>query len=307
MGWTNTQPDIITLPFGATSGARVVLDGTRDVILVYNSAGQLFASMAAASGNDGLGNSYPAGVKVGVQGSAGAVLSTGADGLTGIEYFPGIVANILNDAKIQLNVVGAGTGQHSFLTIASAEDATQQDIFAMNVSASSADGTNNAQITLNYQGSDSVVHRYLLASLAGVAILAGSVTAVDPSTGTSRANPAAAETWHTATVTNANWTASGAAQPLRYRREGIGAGTVRLSGELLTTGVGPWVANSTLVSLGSNYAPTVGTPFVTRSDIAVAAGQATVNVLSTGSVQNGQAFTAAGQRLFFDGVTFPID
>jgi hypothetical protein len=131
---------------------------------------------------------------------------------------------------------------------------------------------------------------------------------VQPATGTSTV-AAVAETWHTATVTNANWTATGAAQPLRYRREGIAGGTVRLDGELLTTGAGPWPANTTLASLGTAYAPTANSPFITRSDIAVGAGQDTVNVLGggAGAVQNGQVFTGAGQRLFFTGITYPVD
>lgn len=63
-GWSNDEPLILTLPGGATSGARIVIDGTRDAIFIYNSAGVLVGSIAATSGTDGAGNPYDAGFTV---------------------------------------------------------------------------------------------------------------------------------------------------------------------------------------------------------------------------------------------------
>jgi len=60
--WSNDQLNSLTLPEGATSGARIVLDGTTDAELVYNAAGALIASIAATAGADALGNTYPAGI-----------------------------------------------------------------------------------------------------------------------------------------------------------------------------------------------------------------------------------------------------
>lgn len=60
-GWSNDQPLILTLPGGATSGARIVIDGTRDAIFVYDASNNLAESLAAAAGNDGHGNTYQAG------------------------------------------------------------------------------------------------------------------------------------------------------------------------------------------------------------------------------------------------------
>lgn len=53
----------LTIPVGATTGARITLDGNRGAIFIYNSLGALAASISAVSGsNDGFGNPWQAGV-----------------------------------------------------------------------------------------------------------------------------------------------------------------------------------------------------------------------------------------------------
>lgn len=56
----NALLNVLTIPPGATSGARIVLDGTRGAIFIYNAANQLVGSWSGTAGNDGLGNNYPA-------------------------------------------------------------------------------------------------------------------------------------------------------------------------------------------------------------------------------------------------------
>lgn len=51
----------LTLPTGATTGARIVLDGTSDTILVYDSLNNLVESIAVTAGTDAAGNHYAAG------------------------------------------------------------------------------------------------------------------------------------------------------------------------------------------------------------------------------------------------------
>lgn len=48
----------LTLPFGKTTGARIVMDGGRGAIFVYDSTGHLAASIASAGGTDAAGNPY---------------------------------------------------------------------------------------------------------------------------------------------------------------------------------------------------------------------------------------------------------
>lgn len=51
----------LTLPANAGNGARIVLDGTTDAILIYNSSNQLVDSLAATAGFDQFGNNFLAG------------------------------------------------------------------------------------------------------------------------------------------------------------------------------------------------------------------------------------------------------
>lgn len=61
MGWTNDQTDVLVLPTGATSGARIVINGITDAILVYDSAGDLVEAISPNGGTDQFGNVYDAG------------------------------------------------------------------------------------------------------------------------------------------------------------------------------------------------------------------------------------------------------
>lgn len=60
--WSNDFQTIIILPTGAMSGARIVIDGTNDRILVYDTDGALVDSVAASAGADPMGNAYLQGV-----------------------------------------------------------------------------------------------------------------------------------------------------------------------------------------------------------------------------------------------------
>lgn len=64
MGWSDEFLTVITLPSGATTGARIVVDGESDRILIYDAAGNLAASIAATDGTDPAGNHYVSGVAV---------------------------------------------------------------------------------------------------------------------------------------------------------------------------------------------------------------------------------------------------
>src|SRR5438445_720140 len=92
-------------------GVAIVIDGAHDAILFYNATGKLLASLAPAAGSDGLGNSFPLGLRLGQPGNAGVVVSIASDGKTGLLYFPGTVPNVVIDAHLQLNQQGAGGGQ----------------------------------------------------------------------------------------------------------------------------------------------------------------------------------------------------
>jgi hypothetical protein len=301
--WTNLIQTFLVIPTGATTGARIAINvDNSGAILIYNASNQLFEAIAAMAGTDPFGNSYPAGFSVGVPDNPQVVITVAADGKSGLIFFPTGNPDITNSSALQAFEQGSGASGYDQFQILGAENSTQLDSVLTTWLSSSSDGTQQPQIQEYYHDPLGTYHLYRLLSYAGCTIEAGSIVAVQPGTGTSRANPAVAETWHSPTP-SALWTTTGTSQPVRYRY--MPDGTVLLDGELITTGAGPWPANVTMFSLGAGYMPPQGSPFITRSDIAVAAGQCTVNVLNSGGVQNGQVFTAAGQRLWFTGIRFP--
>lgn len=285
---------------GTFNGTDFVIDSNG--IFFYAgtpAAGNLLISIANTAGSDSFGNSYPQGYALMAGGKTLVMSLTGG---SPIVYFGTGNPGIHNSTGLQGISLGAGSAEYDQFQILGAQNTTFTDTLDTLWESSSTDGTRFPQSQDVYTDTSGGLHTYRTVSYNGEAIT-GAVTAVQPGTGTGRATPAAPETWHTVTPT-AIWTTTGTTVPARYRFQPDG--TVRLDGELITTGAGPWPANVTIFSLPSGYMPPNNHSFVTRSDIAVAAGQATVNVLSSGGVQNGQAFTASGQRLFFDNVTFPM-
>lgn len=51
----------LVLPSNATTGARIVIDGNSNAILIYNAANQLTEAISPVSGTDAAGNAYPSG------------------------------------------------------------------------------------------------------------------------------------------------------------------------------------------------------------------------------------------------------
>src|SRR4051812_46618113 len=50
MGWTNTNVDTLVIPTGATTGARIVLDGVTGVITVYDASNNVSAEISSVPG-----------------------------------------------------------------------------------------------------------------------------------------------------------------------------------------------------------------------------------------------------------------
>lgn len=60
--WSNSYQTSLTLPTGATTGARIVLDGASDLILVYDSSDDLIASVAPDDTTDPAGTTVYQGI-----------------------------------------------------------------------------------------------------------------------------------------------------------------------------------------------------------------------------------------------------
>lgn len=299
-GWSN----------GSQSRVVVVVGTVYSGLFFYDPApgpGTLIGSWTVQAGQDPYGNNYPQGIMVGTPANASQIV-IGETGGSPLIYFPTGRSAVLNSGAIQTIVQGAGTGQYEQVQMLGPEDNTQLDAVDSAWLSSSPDGTQDPQILDFYHDPSGGFHFYRTMSFNGN-LLTGVITAPTPGTGTSRANPATNETWHsTASLLSANWTTTGVGNPLRYRVEPIGTGrVVRLDGQLNTAGAGPWPGGGTILTLPTGYQPTMFHSFVTPSAIDVTANAATVQAFAGGAIKNGQTFTGAGQDLFFDGITFPLD
>lgn len=310
-----------TITLGDPNLAHIVLDGESDAILFYESAHNLVLSIAPAAGVTPFGTHYPAGVAWFDFNTQTPVATWDeADGfsLSGSTLGQSVT---LTSAPTNYNSGGAPAGTtpafvralSSYLVFGlPAMDAL---VFSGPISPASIDSDLSSIAMAFSQGQalDGAIGAFqflshtVTATLAqldktGFNIKAGSVTAPHPGGAIGQS-----ETWQTPAV-NANWTTAGTTVPLRYRKEGIGPnGIVRLDGEILTTGAGPWNVGTTLATLAAAYAPASIHRFITPSGVLAGAGSSTVQINTFGQIITGVSYTAAGQSLYFDGVTFPLD
>jgi len=305
----NAQFNQLTITGGS------IVQGTNLFYSPIPGAGNLIMSISAVAGTDIYGNNFVSGVTVYDSGGDYIEETFGANvGWT--LHLVGLTSN----GDINVSSANAGTTQQGMINISPPTSAINGPPLVTLVSESS-DGTktgyiylaNSDEIRFSSQSTTVVKFTYYNGSASFVEAqltpngftMIGSCNAMQP--GSAVVNP---ESWHSLTpLLSALWTTTGASNPARYRAEPQGTGLcVRLDGEILTVGVGPWPANATIATLPIGYRNLLSHPFITRSDIAVAAGADTVNVIGpSGSIQNGQTYVAAGQRLFLDGIVFPLD
>lgn len=172
-------------------------------------------------------------------------------GGTPLTYYPTGRSGILNSSASQTIIQGAGTAQYEQYQILGAEDSTQLDIVGTGWSSSSDDGTALAQLIDFYKDPSNGYHFYRTVDYTGSNSV-GSTTAVQPGTGTNRATPAVAETWHSAaTLLNATWSVPTGA--LQYRKQADG--TVLLSGQAKTTNAA-LASGAAVFTLPAGYLPT---------------------------------------------------
>lgn len=281
----------------------VIVEGTPYSGLFFYSptpgAGNLVGSWAVQGGTDPYGNVYPPGINQQVNNAGSAEISVGGITLTTIN------PNVDIPTTMSADQIGAFAAAYDEFDLSSARDSTNTETFILTLRSASQDGSQRGQAIIRLHHGAQTVND-LLCDFAGGHLL-GDTTAVHPGTGTDLI-AAAAETWQTPTLT-APFRSDTISHPLRYRLESCGGSTVvRLDGGVQTQGAGPWAAGIDITTLPAGYRPAAGTrAYVTKSHVLAGADQGTVQVLNTGEVQLGVTFTAAGQQVFFDGVTFPTN
>lgn len=298
--WTNDELLFLVIPTGATSGARIAINVDQSgAILVYNAAGQLFESIAAAGGTDPFGNTYGAGFIVGVPDHPQVVITTGGDGRSGLIFFPTGSTHIHNSGALQaFQQNGSGTASYDQLQIIGPQDSVQLDNIISTWLSSSNDGTQQAQLQEYYSDPSGTLHLYRIVDFAGQIINAATITGVHPGTGTTRANAAVAETWQTPALGTGWATGDQAAGywPLQYRMQPDGS--VWLFGEIHSTSATP---AATLFTLGTGYFSTVNltkVPIVQNVTTTSSANEAVISL--AGAVTLNAAVTATATSIVFD-------
>lgn len=311
-GWSSQYLAVLILPGGATSGARLVLDGIRDAILEYNAANQLVGSWAASGGNDGLGNDYDQGFTIGVPNGPQVIIQLAGDGHSGLIFFPTGNTGIDVPAAMQaFQQNGTGAASYDQIQLFGAQNSAQLDSVVTTWLSSSTDGTQDPMIQEFYHDPSGTFHLMRATSYRGAATT-GAVTGVQPGTGISRAAPAVAESWHTAVLTTA-FTTNVQDQAPRYTLEGIGGGRCRLDGVAYTTAAIAGVGQE-IFTVGAAYAPATRKRFigVTNATGYTAAGQALVMVQPASAGNPGAVLLeatagAAGEQVILDGMSWPLD
>lgn len=301
-GWSNSTSRRLVLVVGSVYSGIFFYD---PVI----GPGDLLLSIVPSAGTDPYGNTYAQGITVGYGGGPQVVI-----GLTGGEpliYFPTGAAGITNASAIQtIRQNGSGVSGYDQIQILGAENTAQNDSVLSTWLASSTDGTQQPQIQDLYHDPAGTYHLYRLLDFSGN-FTTGTNTAVEPGTGTSRANPAVAETWHVVGTTGnpafgAGFTSGGTDQIPRFRLEGTAGGVCRLDGTLYSSAA--TAAGATGFTLPVGYRPTTRKRFVGSTNASGnTLGGALIDVLTTGAVTVGPAMNAAGQQAVLDGITFPVD
>lgn len=132
--------------------------------------GNLLMSWARTAGNDSFGNSYPQGLSINESSEGQASVVMGYTSGSPLIYFPDDIVNIRNSAGILGTPFGAGNAQQDAATFLGPQDNTYTDTGALQLVASSRDGTQGASANLIYTDRSGVEHLAIIVNGSGVAI-----------------------------------------------------------------------------------------------------------------------------------------
>lgn len=156
---------------GTFNGTDFIIDSAG--VFFYNgtpAAGNLQISLAATAGSDSFGNAYPQGLSINESSEGQASVVMGYTSGSPLIYFPDNITNIKDSAGILGTPFGSGTAQQDALTVIGPQDLTNPDTGAVQLVASSRDGTGHANVSLIYNDTAGVEHIYLKVDVNGVTI-----------------------------------------------------------------------------------------------------------------------------------------
>lgn len=232
-------------------------------------------------------------IVIGVAGGSQIVISlTGGTPLT---YYPTGRAAILNSSAMQTIIQGSGSAQYEQLQILAAEDNTQLDGIGSGWTSSSPDGTQAPQVIDFYHDPAGNYHFFRVMDYRGNTTT-GQTTAVQPGTGTSRANVAVAETWHTTSLA-ATWSVPSGACEYRMQTDG----TVMMAGQIKTTNTA-LASGAQVATLPAGYLPLQ--PWYGSAALVGSTGFVQVEVATSGAVTLIFSGTLNAPTISLDGIRF---
>lgn len=313
MQFDQQQSPILTVPYGATSGPRIVVDGVNGVIVVYDALGNpaesispvaIAPSVTYPNGLDaGFASYNDSGALVAQLGSSGLSVLSGTQGVEIIASLLGLVQQNFvtglsfegSPAAIQVQEVGGGgTGTLGWALFSAATTTGNSEQTSVQVSSPSQDGTVRAYGQLSYFSAAGSEFDYVKWTNTG-ANVTGTITGIQPGS-----NPAVADTWHNFPF-NTNWSNS-PGKPVQYIR--MGDGTALIKG---------WPAFSGTLSSGAIIG-TLPTGYRPPSQIHLEmvpiafAAPATVQcqIDTSGNVQLFFGASIASPTFALDGFRFPL-
>jgi hypothetical protein len=231
-------------------GSQIILEGSKGQILIYSgiaAPGNLIGAWSGAAGTDGSGNPFIDGLLVGLATNPQIAIVPGNP--SEIQFivpptsFFGNTANIAitnPSSNAEWEFSGPALAQSGF------GDWVQQIYYSFTGASPShmefryidANGAPHVMLDIGYQGC--------------MTLIAKTLTAVAPGTGTSQTNAATAESWHSMVFSNGWVNSIGTA---RYRLIPFGAGAIEVEG-VITNPNNLGVGFSTAAVLPAAYIPT---------------------------------------------------
>jgi hypothetical protein len=176
----------LTIPFGATTGTRIVLDGTTGNIEIFDSTNALVGVLSGGMGG------FAEGLTVGKAGTIQAILKVLGSG-------SGVLDFALNNAGFTDPVLSAAVvgGTFAAIDLQGANNVTVGHRDRTRVQANSSDGASSANTQFVYTDDAGVDHVFMSEDDNGVGINScQNLTASDPSVIGTPTTPTGPETWH---------------------------------------------------------------------------------------------------------------
>lgn len=264
---------------GIVLAQYVIVFGTAGGVFIYTGSpgpGNPPILWSASSNKDPYGNTLSpestASIGAGQDGGA-QVLLTLLSGTDGQISFP-LPGTWTNYPNMYATVSGSG----AILSVNGPTDSTVDDQVFIALDSAEASGLAGSTGFLVYEGTGPSNNTVAFWNYAGLTVEAGVITAVEPGTGTSPANPAQQETWHAITLDSGWSTGSPYAAP-RYRL--LPDGNLQLSGRCSATA---WSGSKTLNNsnpLPAAYRPANACDFYSSDAVG---SRAHISIATTGII-----------------------